>query len=97
MASWRATFAPLVRSIARLPSSFIAKESNAFSCKTPIATAVRQMATFERKKPHVNIGTLPTRSIDIVERNSDLFQVLLVTSITERSITTRPTPSSPRV
>jgi len=63
MASWRAAFAPLVRSVARLPDSFVAKQSNALTCMAgralkPKFFPARQMATFERKKPHVNIGTI---------------------------------------
>ncbi|TGZ76472.1 putative translation elongation factor EF-Tu precursor, mitochondrial [Ascodesmis nigricans] len=61
MASWRATIAPLLRSsIARLPA--LAKECNAYvSCtvsKPAIGAQIRSMATFERTKPHVNIGTI---------------------------------------
>lgn len=73
MASWKASFAPLLRSAARL-SETITANNTAFSCKfslqlssswsplsrynvsNPILTSVRRMASYERKKPHVNIG-----------------------------------------
>ncbi|KAI5816063.1 P-loop containing nucleoside triphosphate hydrolase protein [Pyronema omphalodes] len=61
MASWRATFAPLVRSVTRLSESFISSQSHV-SCKAASAvaraTSIRSMATYQRTKPHVNIGTI---------------------------------------
>ncbi|KAI5790132.1 P-loop containing nucleoside triphosphate hydrolase protein [Geopyxis carbonaria] len=58
MASWRAAFAPLLRSVTRIP------ESNAFVCKNfkaivpnSIKSQIRQ-ASYQRTKPHVNIGTI---------------------------------------
>lgn len=76
MASWRATVAPLLRSsIARLPA--IAQQCNAYvSCtvsKPTIGAQIRSMATFERKKPHINIGKSQL-SIDAVSEK--VIQVL---------------------
>lgn len=55
MASWRAAFAPFLR------GAFQALQPNKITivlqCKPHYAPgAIRNMATFERKKPHVNIG-----------------------------------------
>ncbi|KAI5854555.1 translation elongation factor Tu [Tricharina praecox] len=62
MASWRSSFAPLVRSLVRLPETCIAKQTNlkaawALPCRST-TPSIRSMATYERKKPHVNIGTI---------------------------------------
>ncbi|CUS09735.1 unnamed protein product, partial [Tuber aestivum] len=67
MASWRAIFAPLFRSAARLSESFAANScrisskyppSRKSNASSPIIGSIRSMATYERKKPHVNIGTI---------------------------------------
>lgn len=62
MASWRSSFAPLVRSLARIPETCIAKPPSLKAAWALPAKynrpSVRSMATFERKKPHVNIGTI---------------------------------------
>lgn len=69
MASWRATFAPLFRrSVPRLSESFGANSCwitsrslllpNKFGSSNVVVVlnSVRFMASYERKKPHVNIG-----------------------------------------
>ncbi|CAZ83776.1 unnamed protein product [Tuber melanosporum] len=67
MASWRAIFAPLFRSAARFSESFAANScrvsskyplSRKSNVSSPIISSIRSMATYERKKPHVNIGTI---------------------------------------
>ncbi|RPA80697.1 translation elongation factor Tu [Ascobolus immersus RN42] len=64
MASWRATFAPVWRTISSSLNQIQTPVTQSFACKAAasrngaIFGAVRSMASFERTKPHVNIGTI---------------------------------------
>ncbi|KAL7270013.1 translation elongation factor Tu [Rhizina undulata] len=62
MASWRAAFAPLFRGATRLSESFTCKNTPTVirqnNVSRPVLNANRSMATFNRQKPHVNIGTI---------------------------------------
>ncbi|KAF8449740.1 elongation factor Tu GTP binding domain-containing protein [Kalaharituber pfeilii] len=62
MASWRAAFAFVRGASQALKSTTNPITKDVLSCqlirKSSIASSVRGMATFERKKPHVNIGTI---------------------------------------
>ncbi|KAF8425108.1 elongation factor Tu, mitochondrial [Tirmania nivea] len=57
--AWRAAFAPFLRGAFQvLQPTKTAVVKGFFPCKPHYAAGPRNMATFERKKPHVNIGTI---------------------------------------
>ncbi|KAI5811088.1 P-loop containing nucleoside triphosphate hydrolase protein [Peziza echinospora] len=63
MASWRATFAPFLRSATSALQISKSSLTNTSApcvprCNGFLSQITRTMATFERKKPHVNIGTI---------------------------------------
>ena len=91
MASWRAAFAPFLRGAFRVlqpNKTAIVKEF--LPCKplnAPGVGAIRNMAIFERKKPHVNIGMYIDEVNELSIRQSCWYtdvQVPLDMSITEK-------------
>lgn len=88
MASWRAAFAPFLRGAFQVfqpGKTTIVKEF--LPCKHHYVGGIRNMATFERKKPHVNIG-MYTDEADGCSIGRTcwyrIVQVLLDMSITEK-------------